>query len=377
MSTAVRIAAVSAAAAAAHTAVNARLLRVAPPARLIPERVSVLVPVRDEEAHVGACLAAVLASTHLPDLEVLVADDASTDATAAIVAGVAAADRRVRTLSPGPLPAGWLGKSHACATLARAATGSVFVFVDADVTVAPDGIARAVALLREARLDLVSPYPRQRAETVAERLVQPLLQWSWLALLPLRLAERSPRPSLSAANGQVLCVDAGAYVRAGGHSRVAGAVLEDIALVRAVKASGGRGGVADGTDLATTRMYSGWAQLRDGYAKSLWAAGGGPAGSAAQVGALGFAFVLPAAAALFGSRAGLAGYAAGVAGRVVAARRTGGRTWPDALAHPASVAALGYLTAVSWRRHTAGTASWKGRLLAQPPPRETDRVRVP
>jgi hypothetical protein len=62
-----------------------------------------------------------------------------------------------------------------------------------------------------------------------------------------------------------------------------------------------------------------------------------------------------------GSRVGLAGYAAGVAGRVIAARRTGGRAWPDALAHPASIAALGALTARSWRLRRAGRLAWKGR----------------
>ncbi len=360
---AVRTAAAAAGLVAVHTVINARLLRTAPPARTIGERASVLLPVRDEAGRVGAALTAILASTHLPDLEVLVADDGSTDATAAIVARIGARDGRVRLLTVEPPPPGWLGKPHACATLADAATGPVLIFVDADVTVAPDGLARTVALLRDARLDLVSPYPRQQAGTLAERLVQPLLQWSWLALLPLPAAERSARPSLSAANGQVLCVDAVAYRRAGGHRGVAGAVLEDIALVRAVKRAGGRGGVADGTDLATTRMYDGWAPLRDGYAKSLWAAGGTPTGSAAQLGVLGFIFVLPAAAALAGSPAGVAGYLAGVAGRVVAARRTGGRAWPDALAQPASVAVLGYLTALSWHRRRLGTATWKGRVL--------------
>ncbi len=74
-------------------------------------------------------------------------------------------------------------------------------------------------LLDEAGLDLVSPYPRQEAPG-ATRLVQPLLQWSWLTFLPLRLAERSPRPSLSAANGQLLAVRRDAYDRVGGHAAV-------------------------------------------------------------------------------------------------------------------------------------------------------------
>ncbi|WP_081438290.1 glycosyltransferase [Pseudofrankia asymbiotica] len=360
----VRAGAAGAVLVAAHTAVNTRLWRRPPPARPVAERVSVLLPARDEAAMIGPCLAAVLAATGVRDLEVIVHDDASTDATADLVTAVAATDPRVVLQRGQGPPGGWLGKTHACARAAEAATGTVLVFVDADVTLAPDALARAVALLRDTGLDLVSPYPRQEAVGLAERLVQPLLQWSFLALLPLRAAERSPRPSLSAAGGQLLCVDAAAYRRAGGHSAVRAEVLEDIALLRAVKRAGGRGVVADGTRLAATRMYTGAAELRDGYAKSLWAAGGGRvAASAGQVGLLGWLFVLPAAAALRGSRAGLVGYLAGVAGRVVTARATGGRAWPDATAHPLSICALGWLTALSWWRHHRGTLSWKGRLL--------------
>ncbi|MBX6390163.1 MAG: glycosyltransferase [Frankia sp.] len=362
---AVRSGAAAAVIVAGHTLVNARLWRRPPPAAPVRERVSVLLPVRDEAARVGRCLAAVLASTHLADLEVIVHDDASTDGTAAVVAAAAAGDPRVvLDRGDGP-PAGWLGKPHACASAAARASGSVLVFVDADVTLAPDGLARAVGLLRSSGLDVVCPYPRQEAGTLAERLVQPLLQWSFLALLPLRLAERSRRGSLTAANGQLLCVDAAVYRRVGGHAAVRADVLEDIALVRALKRAGARGGVADGTELAVTRMYEGARALADGYAKSLWAAGGGrPAASAGQVGLLGWLFVLPAVAALRGSRAGLAGYLAGVASRVVTATASGGRAWPDAAAHPLSILAFGWLTALSWHRRRRGELRWKGRPLA-------------
>jgi hypothetical protein len=193
--------------------------------------------------------------------------------------------------------------------------------------------------------------------------VQPLLQWSWLTTLPLRLAERSSRPSLTAASGQFVVVRRDALERAGGFAAVRTAVLDDIALVRAIKASGGRGGVVDGTALATCRMYEGWAQLREGYRKSLWAAFGSAPRASGVLGLLGLTYVLPPLAALRGSRVGALGYAAGVTSRLIAARRTGGRAFPDALAHPLSVGVFGYLTVTSLIARRRGELRWKGRPI--------------
>ncbi len=349
----------------AHTVVNLRLLRRPGAASPADVRVSVLLPVRDEAGRAGACLRSLLGQRDVPDLEIVVLDDGSTDGTVTEVREAAGSDPRVRLVLGGaaPPPPGWTGKSWACQRLADEATGSVYVYVDADVRLKPDALAATVSLLRSTGLDLVCPYPRQVSGTVAERLVQPLLQWSWLTTLPLRAAERSPRASLAAANGQLLAVRAAAYRAAGGHAAVGAAVLDDIELLRAVKRSGGRGVVIDGTHLATCRMYDGWGELEAGYTKSLWAAFGSPAGAVAVTAVLATTYVLPAAAALRGSRTGAVGYLAGVAGRAMVARRVGGRVWPDSLAHPVSVALLCYLTGRSLAARRAGTITWKGRSL--------------
>ena len=353
---------------AVHSAVNARLLRRPPIAAGSAGAVSVLIPARNEQDRIGSCLAAVLAS-HGCDMEVIVGDDGSTDSTAAIVTGVAGTDRRVRLLPITPPPPGWLGKPNACEQLAGAATHDVLVFLDADVEVEPDGLARTTALLRDAGLDLVSPYPRQIADGFAERLVQPLLQWSWLTFLPLRAAERAPAPALVAANGQLLACRRAAYRAAGGHAAVAGEVIEDVALARAFKRRGLVATVADGTDIARCRMYDGWPQLRDGYAKSLWAALPTTTGSAAVAVLLAWLYLLPPAALalrLLRRRPGVAiagaGYAGGVAGRIVAARRTGGRG-TDAAWHPLSVLVLLGLGVRSHVARRRGTLRWKERPL--------------
>ncbi|HEX4428397.1 MAG TPA: glycosyltransferase family 2 protein [Frankiaceae bacterium] len=342
-----------------QSAINARLLRRPPEAGStdLTERVSVLLPLRDEADRARRCLEALAAQTGLTDLEFVVLDDDSRDGTVDLVSSVFAGDPRVRLIrGNGDPPPGFLGKPWACARLAEAADprSGVLVFLDADVVLAPDGLARTAALLRSARVDFISPYPRQEAQSVAERLIQPLLTWSWLTLVPLRFAERSRRPSLAIANGQLLAVDAAAYRTCGGHASpgVRASVLEDIALARALRRHGYRGGMAAGEEVATCRMYDGWPALRDGYAKSLWAAAGGRrSGSFAQLTLLCWLYLRPDRVC----------YLAGVVSRVIAARRTGGRTLPDALSHPLSVALLAGLTAHSWRARLQGVLRWKGR----------------
>ncbi|WP_416903143.1 glycosyltransferase [Micromonospora echinospora] len=356
-----------------HTLVNATRWLRRPTDRpvVVGEPVAVLLPLRDEADRVTPCLRALLAQRGVPELRIVVLDDGSTDGTADVVCAVVDGDPRVTLLTGVAPPPGWLGKPHACHQLAQHAdpAASALVFVDADVVLAPDAVAAAVTELRAARATLLSPYPRILVATAGDRLVQPLLQWLWLTFLPLRAMERSPRPSLAAAGGQFLVVDRAGYTAAGGHAAVRDRVLEDIELARAVKRSGGRIALADGSRLADCRMYDTWPQLRDGYTKSLWASFGHPGAAAVVVALLGLLYVAPpllvATALLVGAPtvAALAGagYLLGVAGRVVSARATGGRWWPDALAHPVSVVVLGWLTIRSYHLRKRRRLSWRGR----------------
>jgi hypothetical protein len=353
---------------ALHALANARLLR-RPVAASFNDPVAVLLPVRDEVARVGPCLRSLLAQQGVPGLSILVLDDDSTDGTADLVRSLAGDDPRVRLLTGAPLPAGWLGKPHACQQLADATDAEVLVFVDADVVLAPDAVAGAAALLRSSKVGLLSPYPRIVVGSWGERLVQPLLQWSWLTFLPLRAMEHSARPSLAAAGGQFLVADRSAYRAAGGHAGVRGSVLEDIALARAVKRTGGRIALADGSRVASCRMYGSWAELAAGYTKSLWASFGSRIGAAAVVGLLILAYVVPvllfvagvAAGSFDVLLAGLVGYLFGVLGRLVSATATGGRRWPDPLAQPVSVLLFGTLVVRSYRLRRSGVLRWRDR----------------
>lgn len=353
---------------AVHTALNLQRLR-KPNVQVPPvdELVSVLIPARNEERVIASALASVLSQAGVPRLEVIVLDDNSEDATPAVVNSVV--DERVRLVSNAEdPPRNWLGKSWACSVLADSAAGSVLVFMDADVELSPDAIRASVRALRANDFAMVSPYPRQLADNWLGRLTQPLVTWSWCALLPLQWSEQSCRPSLAAANGQFLVMDANAYRAVGGHSSAATAVLEDVALMRAFKSAGLRTCTMDGSDLASCEMYERADQTVDGFAKSLWAAFGSPLGSIGVNALLCVAFIAPPLAAVTARSTtvrtvGTLGYAAGTFSRALVAARMGTRVWPDSALHPASVAAFIGINAVSWRRHVQGSIRWKGRAI--------------
>lgn len=333
-------------------------------------RVSVCVPARDEAERIERCVRAALAGTQAPD-EVLVYDDGSTDGTAEVVARIAAEDPRVRLLRGGPLPAGWVGKPHACHRLAEEAAGDVLVFMDADTVASPECLARVGSLLDGMGADVVTVAPRHTARTFAERLVIPLLHLAYLAWLPLPLVWRSRDPRFLVANGQLLTVRRGACDAAGGWAAVRAEVVDDMAFCRRVKEAGGRVVFADGHHMATVRMYDGWPALRDGFSKNLYEGIGGSPGSLAGVALLhGLVFVFPylaLAAALPGGGAWLAPASTGVAANLAlrAALAARFRQPPEGvLLHPLSVLVLLAIAANSFRWSRRGAIRWRGRVYA-------------
>lgn len=339
-----------------------------PPVR-VDERVSILIPARNEAHRITPTLRSVLAQEGVDDLEILVLDDGSQDATGALAESIADGDPRVKVihgLDEAP-PEGWRGKPWACHRLSEHATGSVLVFIDADVVLHPAAVALSVRQLREQGQQLVSPYPRQQAEGLLERLTQPLVTWSAFTTLPMSLA-RGPHPAFSAAIGQFLVVDAHAYRDSGGHAAVAAFVVEDVEVLRALKRRGYRGIPLNGGDIASCRMYLSNADLYEGYTKSLWSIFGNTPGALGGIAVLLLFYTAPPVIALTSRdpaarRWGVAGYAAGVVSRAMVARQTGERMWPDALTQPLSTAAFAALTAASIVRRRRGTLTWKGRSI--------------
>jgi dolichol-phosphate mannosyltransferase len=228
--------------------------------------VSVVVPARDEETRLPACLEALAAEPHAH--EVVVVDDESTDATAAVAAAAGA-----RVVRGAPLPDGWAGKAWALQQGLEAATGEIVVFLDADARVRP-GLLGALAERLAQDTDLLSAGPRFTCEGGLERA----LHASMLATLVLRFGPTDvegwqPSPSRAVANGQCIACRARALREAGGWGRARGSLVEDLALARALRADGWRVGFADAADLLEVRMYESARETWRGWGRSLMGVG--------------------------------------------------------------------------------------------------------
>jgi GT2 family glycosyltransferase len=233
-----------------------------PPAMSAP-MVSVVVPARNEETCLGACLASLVRQTDVT-FEVIVVDDHSTDRTREIAASFS----EVRVIEAGPLVVGWTGKNNAVDAGARDARGEWLLFTDADTVHLPGSLARSLAEAKRHDAVMLSYSPQQIVATFWEKAVMPVI-FAELAG-SYRPAEVSdPNSPAAAANGQYILIRRDVYQAIGGHAAIAGDLLEDVALARRVKQSGRKIFFRYGGDAVHTRMYRSFSQLREGWTKNL------------------------------------------------------------------------------------------------------------
>jgi hopene-associated glycosyltransferase HpnB len=202
-----------------------------------PRRVAVVIPARNETGVVGKAVASMVAQEYPGPFEVLLVDDHSADATAAI-----AREAGARVLAARPLPEGWTGKLWALSEGLREAARSqpdYFLLTDADIVHDPHNLARLVEFAEARGYDLASLMVRLRSETTAEKALIPAFVFFFLKLYPPRWIASDRHAAAGAAGGCVL-IRREALEHCGGIAAIRGALIDDCALARAVKRSGGR-----------------------------------------------------------------------------------------------------------------------------------------
>jgi hypothetical protein len=342
--------------------------RPAPGAAAAPA-VSVCIPARNEERNLEAIVRGALAS-EAASVEVLVYDDQSTDATPSILAALQAEDPRVRAVATEPLPEGWNGKQWGCERMGRAARGTWLLFTDADVRLAPDCLARALA--EAGRLDaaLLSTIPREETGSPLERLVVPLIHWMLFSWLPMPRMRTTNDPATSAGCGQFLLVRRDAWMAAGGHAAFRASMHDGIKLPRNVRRAGFHTDLYDGSESVSCRMYRSAGETWRGFTKNAYEGLGSPVVLLVFTLLEGAGILLPwiwLPVAIAGGAAPLGptvlaafAVAAQVAQRVLLARRFG-QPWECVVLHPVTIALLLAIQWRSWWLHLTKRRAWRGR----------------
>lgn len=320
---------------------------------------SILVPCRNEAVNVSELVGSLAALDH-PDYEVIFIDDNSSDGTSEMLHQAIANNQHMKVVSAEALPSDWMGKPWALSQGLTHAKNEFIVTVDADVRLVPSALSAMDATLRATESDFLSPYPAQEAQTFSERLVQPLLQWSWMTTVPLRHAMQSSRTSLAVANGQFFIIRKSALIQAGGFAAIKKSVLDDIDLARALMRSGYKGGVCDGSTIASTRMYSSFSEIRAGYGKSLATGFGGLYGSIAVAILVALSGIVPFLFSFGGSTVATISLLLVIASRFISAIAFRSLLI-DALLHP--ISALIFIYLLFYSNFYGSTITWKDRPL--------------
>jgi glycosyltransferase involved in cell wall biosynthesis len=234
---------------------------------------TVIVPARNEEDCLGACLESLLGQSEEifelgRDWELMVVDDQSTDGTATVARQIASRFAGMTVLSAAKLEKGWTGKANAIRTAAKKARGRWLLFTDADTLHEAGDLRRAIHEAARHKVGMLSYSPRQIVSGLAQRTLMPLVFCELaLAYPPAKVSD--PNQRIAAANGQFLLVEREAYRRIGGHASVADKVLEDVQLAVLAKRRkvGLRFRYAE--DAVSTRMYRSTRAMMEGWTKNL------------------------------------------------------------------------------------------------------------
>jgi len=231
--------------------------------------VSVIVPARNEERNIQACVSSLVRQDYAR-FEIIVVNDHSEDRTEEILAELKRGHPELVVIHPPALPAGWLGKNWACHQGYGHARGELLLFIDADTQHAPPSLGKAVAGLLREKADFLTAILFLTSLSVAEKLIQPLLTCMIYAVFPFALMRRKKLPLPAYAHGAYMLFRREAYDSIGGHAAIRNNVFDDLTLAGNVRRAGLRTLVVNGAGSICCRMYTSMGEIFRGYSKNLF-----------------------------------------------------------------------------------------------------------
>ena len=239
------------------------------PAREAPsqgEKVSVIIPARNEEKNIANCLVHLFKQNY-PSYEIIVVDDRSTDKTSHLLENFQKLSTvPLRIVRIEKLPPGWTGKNHGMFAASKVAEGEWLLYTDADTTHRPESISTAMREVKKNNIDFLTLAPETESHSFWEKTVQPLAVGS-LALWFHPAQAKGHHNEIVLANGQFILIRKDAYEKIGGNESIKNEVVEDVELAKKAKKAGYRVEFWNGTKLYSTRMYSSLREIRMGWTR--------------------------------------------------------------------------------------------------------------
>lgn len=330
--------------------------------RYYHDKVSVLIPARNEAEDILTLLQSIHAQDY-QNYEVIILDDNSTDDTFAICEAFAAEHPKFKVVKGKSLENGWLGKNYACHQLAELATGSYFMFLDADEKVYNGLFNSVIHRMNLRQLSLLSLFTNQEMRSTGEKVAVPLMHYILLNLLPLRSVYLVRSAALSAASGQFMLFDASVYREYQWHQLVKNKVVEDVEIMKLVKASKLNGEALLANGMISCRMYKSYNQALNGFGKNFLAA--------FNYNIIGFSLYLliiiggPILVIATG-KPGLISMAVTLilSARLMISLLAGQSAWRNFLWHPVQMLALLHIGVTSIQQRLTKTTIWKGRKIS-------------
>jgi chlorobactene glucosyltransferase len=229
--------------------------------------VSILIPARNEEKNISKCVYSLLNQDYR-NLELIVLDDSSSDATLQILESMTNEFSNLRIIKGEALPEGWLGKHWACHQLASEAKGEILLFTDADTVHSSPTISHAVSVMIREETDLLTAVVKERTDTLGELITIPFMIHSVFSIFPLVIAYGKKFRSLAVTSGQFMMFRKQSYLSIGGHEAVKDHGVDDISLGRLIKKARMKWRLYDASDLVECKMYDGFKAAYLGFLKN-------------------------------------------------------------------------------------------------------------